>query len=147
MFSLPVATLRFHFHFMIQVLVQSGGDVNERLGTKLVAPIHLAAEQGKLEVCRYLLEHGARASVADANGWTPLHFCARGSSSQHAAIVTLLMDAEADVVVDARTSSLLTPLHIAVQHGEGAALAQLLVRHGANVDARDPGLVHPPRNF
>lgn len=111
--------------------------MNERQGTGLVAPIHLAAEQGKLAVVQYLIENGAKASIADANGWTPLHFCAQGGTPQHAAIASLVIDADADVAVDARTSSSLTPLHIAAQHAESVDLVQMLVRHGANINARD----------
>ena len=34
----------------------------------------LAAENGHLEVVKYLFENGANISEKDNNGWTPLHF-------------------------------------------------------------------------
>ena len=51
-------------------------------------PLHLAAQEGRAEVCSLLLQMGASASAVDANGQTPLHLA---SESDHAEVVQLFL--------------------------------------------------------
>lgn len=57
----------------------------------------LASDNGRADAVRLLLGAGADATAADADGWTPLAFAARGG---HLAIAKELLDAGAKV--DAR---------------------------------------------
>lgn len=54
----------------------------------------LASENGRAAAVRLLLGAGADANAADADGWTPLAFAARGG---HIAIAKDLLDAGAKV--------------------------------------------------
>lgn len=53
-----------------------------------------AAEAGKTAAARVLLAAGADANLADADGWTPLAFAARGG---HLPLAKELLDAGAQV--------------------------------------------------
>jgi len=44
-----------------------------------VAPLHLAAQQGHLEVMKLLLTAGAKVNFADRQGRVPLHFASRNN--------------------------------------------------------------------
>lgn len=54
----------------------------------------LASENGRVAAVRLLLASGADAGAADADGWTPLAFAARGG---HLSIAKELLDAGARV--------------------------------------------------
>lgn len=56
-----------------------------------------ASEKGRIDAVRLLVGAGADACAADADGWTPLAFAARGG---HLPVVKELL--EAGAVVDAR---------------------------------------------
>ena len=46
--------------------------MNARDGERQYTPLHTAAVNGRAEVVKHLLEHGARPSITDARGRTPL---------------------------------------------------------------------------
>ena len=88
----------------MEILRQAGADVNARITdvTSLTARIDrtnsltgrqgqttlfLAAEVGRAEVVRYLLEHGARVDVKDDMGRTPIEV-AQAARSENAQPVT-----------------------------------------------------------
>jgi ankyrin repeat protein len=78
-----------------------------RQGADSDTAIHLAALYGHTECVRLLLERGARADVADADGALPLHDAAAGG---YAAICGLLLDA-APGCTDRGDAEGDTPLH------------------------------------
>jgi len=92
-----------------------------------LAPLH----QG--EMARALLENGADVEKADEHGWTPL-ICALENTFENDAVAVLavvraLLENGADVEKDLSGD---TPLHIAVQEGEGdVGVVQALVAAGA----------------
>ena len=55
---------------MVKMLLGMGMDVDGRTGSS--TSLHAACEQGHDEVVRELMKHGASASIADADGRTPL---------------------------------------------------------------------------
>jgi hypothetical protein len=73
--------------------------------------IHLAALYGHTECVRLLLQRGARADVADADGALPLHDAAAGG---YLDICTLLLDA-APLTIDRGDSEGDTALHNAAR--------------------------------
>ena len=79
----------------MEILRAAGADVNARITdvTSLTGriartntmtdrqgqtPLFLAAESGRIEVVRYLLEHGARVDIKDDTGKTPIDAAAGG---------------------------------------------------------------------
>ena len=100
-----------------------------------VALIHKLASEGRIDVLREVLQHGADpnlpARLCSAIGWTPLHFAALKG---HADVLELLIEYGAEV--DTASEKLHTPLHIAAHAGHAPAICALLA-HGADTRMRD----------
>lgn len=99
--------------------------------------IHDAAAMGDLQRLRALLTADpALAQAYSGDGFTPLHYVAffSGNSAQ----ASLLLEAGAEVDAVARNAQQVTPLHSAAAHRHNAVI-QLLLAHGANVNARQQG--------
>ncbi len=91
-FSLPAFPGRLALLAIVGVLIMTAaltGGPDEESVSELVGAI----ERGKPDQVAALLAKGASAAAADRQGWTPLHFAARGTS---AAIVRLLLQHGAD---------------------------------------------------
>jgi ankyrin repeat protein len=115
----------------VKSLIKQGADPNAAQGDGLTA-LHLAAQQGNLEIAKALL--GAKANVASKTrigGYTPLHLAAQGA---HLQVVKALLDAGADPAAVTTTSGV-TPLHLAAQALNGEPTVRELVRRGAPVNA------------
>jgi len=126
-------------------LLAKGADVNERnrMGE---SPLHQGATDGRVEIMRLLLQHGARHDALDGLNNTPLHAAAENGRPQAA---RLLLEAGAEP--NARASSRQTPLHALVSNrqfwelAEGSgepdedreylATAKLLLARGADISA------------
>lgn len=50
--------------------------VNYQSVSRKLSSLHLAASYNHLELCRFLVEMGANVSLADIEGWTPMHCAA-----------------------------------------------------------------------
>jgi ankyrin len=99
--------------------------------------LSLAAFNGKLEITRLLLYHGANPNVENDQGYTPLHQVSQGkynSQGDGVGIARLLLERGADV--NAQTKNKFTPLHSAALNGK-LEIAQLLLDHGANAKAEN----------
>ncbi|XP_023314366.1 ankyrin repeat domain-containing protein 27-like isoform X1 [Trichogramma pretiosum] len=83
--------------------------------------LHVAALHGQVAVVDYLLNRGAKTSLADADGATALH-CAAARGHQN----TLLMLLHAGADPNAQDSRGNTPLHLAADHGHDACVKTLL---------------------
>ena len=92
----------------------------------------LAAYFGREDVVRFLLEHGARASLAAANGScvAPIHSAV---AAKDFSIARRLLDHGADV--NAKQHGGYTPLHSAGLHGD-LPMAELLLSYGADRSIR-----------
>jgi ankyrin repeat protein len=103
-------------------------------------PLLIAAEEGDVEVCRYLLSAGADLNAMDRAGYTPLH---RAASEGHEEVCALLISAGTDV--NARGSSRFrghTALHHAT-YGVHMQICQMLVAAGAQLNLPN-GLLQTP---
>jgi len=64
--------------------------------------LHIAAQQGLLEVAECLLDNGADIDVQDENGFTPLHLAVDEgyyNSNSHADTAKLLLDKGANSMI------------------------------------------------
>ncbi len=96
-------------------------------------PLHVAAENQRVDVMRYLLDHGVDPDVRNHWEQTPLLQLAMLSRSTDTAAAALLLERGADPsAADFRG---FTPLHVAARRGD-VSHVRLLVRHGAALEAR-----------
>ncbi|TVU06250.1 hypothetical protein EJB05_49452, partial [Eragrostis curvula] len=89
-------------------------------------PIFRAANEGKVSVMRYLLDHGGDPAIPDASGFTPLHMA---TENGHHEAVELLLSRGVDV--DPLNSRLAVPLHSAAMKSHDKSL-KLLLERGAD---------------
>lgn len=103
----------------------------EQRGQREESPLHLAAEQGRLDVVMSLVEQGAHIEAKNKYQWTALHCAAyRG----HLEVVQWLVKQGADI--EAKNKDQRTALHCAASTGH-LAVVQWLVKQGANLNAFD----------
>ena len=114
----------------IALLIERGADVNA-VGHFNWTAVMVAAAKGHGEGVRLLLERGADPNVQDTYGWTPLMRAVYGN--KRAAVAALLGHDRVDL--EARDERGATALHVAVERGNAALVAELLAR-GA-----DPGSI------
>lgn len=117
-----------------------------------LTPLHCAAREGLVEMCRLLLEHGADVNRSDMFGQVPLHYAARRGNTD---VVRLLLHTGART--DAYGGDHITPdpfggepgsspLHYAasgpLDRNEGLersrldpTIIELLIAHGAKINA------------
>ena len=117
----------------VRTLLEEGADPNVAQGDGLSA-LHLAAQEGNLEIAELLLAAGAKVGAKTQIGeYTPLHLASEGA---HAYVVRALLEAGADPAAVTTTTGV-TPLHLAAKtvHGEGAV--RELLEHGAPVNAEE----------
>ena len=125
----------------VRALLAAGEDVNGALGDGMTA-LHWAARKGRLDVAEVLIAAGADLEAGTRlGGHTPLHVASRAAQ---APLVEALLSAGADP--RAATSTGVTALHFAAGAGVSGAV-EMLVRHGAEVDAREPEWGQTPLMF
>ncbi|SVB86785.1 uncharacterized protein METZ01_LOCUS239639, partial [marine metagenome] len=117
----------------VRSLLEDGADPNVAQGDGLTA-LHLAAQQGSLEIARLLIGSGANVKAKTRIGdYTPLHLASGGA---HTSVVRALIDAGADLTaITSRTG--VTPLHLAAKALNGESTVRTLPEHGVAVDARE----------
>jgi ankyrin repeat protein len=78
------------FSNVARLLLEHGADINAKATTHFDGtPLHLAAEQGRVEIVHVLLQNGADVSMKDDRGRTALQVA---SDRGHAEVVKLLSE-------------------------------------------------------
>jgi ankyrin repeat protein len=90
---------------------------------------------GDASAVKQLLVDGENPDELDSNGWSPLHWAARGG---HVGVIHYLIEAGADVDIEGRFHSNWTPLLHAI-HLDQEEVARVLMDHGADVNFRTGG--------
>ena len=109
------------------LLADHNADPNMRGGPSSL-PLHAAAYRGNEEIAKILLERGADINASGEQFPSALHAAVMGNQRS---VAKQLLNVGAQV--NAPSESHGTPLQIACRQENGAALALLLVQHGANV--------------
>ena len=121
------------FRDLVDVLVQSGGNVNARNFPMQETPLHLATRNGHRFIAQFLVQQGSQVNARNVP-WqeTPLHLATRNG---HRHIAQFLVQQGSQV--NARNvPSRETPLHLASRNGH-LQIAEFLIHHGSQVDARN----------
>ncbi|QMV45638.1 hypothetical protein HC358_00465 [Wolbachia pipientis] len=90
-------------------------------------PLHIAAENGWLNIVKYLISKGANTNAKDKYGRTPLHIAAKNGEFD---MVKYLINEGANVNAKDKFDS--TPLHSAAENGE-LSIVRYLINKGAYV--------------
>ena len=116
---------------MVEYLIQKGATVDAYDNEKST-PLHVAAQNGRLEVVKLLLVSGAELHHQDDNGMSALHWAAYNGRDE---VVRLLVQSGADVNVKkaGENSSGSVPLHGAAFYGHPQVVAEL-VNLGAELE-------------
>lgn len=111
-------------------------EVNIEWGRAVNSPLLLAVAGGHSDICRLLIDRGARVDARDMNQHSPLHMAARGG---YVEVVAMLFHAGADINYQA-ANPLLGPsaLHFAIKSGDEATV-RFLIMHGADLHAECGG--------
>lgn len=127
----------------VSSLLSEGADPNAAQGDGLSA-LHIAAEEGYVEIVRVLLDAGARVDARTLlSDYTPLHLA---SQNARADVVRALVEGEADVAASSGTTGA-TPLHLAARALKGEEVVRILLESGAPADARESAAGQTPLMF
>lgn len=111
-------------------LLREGLDVNKK-DDRHNTPLHNAAQFGRAEAAKILLNYGAGPNAINKDGLTPLHHAA---GFGHTDLIELLIDSGANTEIDCGGGDG-TPLYAAVGYGQEDAV-RLLIAKGANINKR-----------
>ena len=95
-------------------------------------PASYAAEQGLVDVFQALMEKDADLTIADKNGWTPLHHAVFNDNRP----ILARAIASGTAALDQPNSSGMSPLLFAA-HVRHVEQAKVLINAGANIDLHD----------
>ncbi|XP_072177644.1 poly [ADP-ribose] polymerase tankyrase-2-like [Diadema setosum] len=150
----------FGHYEVTELLLKRGALVNAADLWKFT-PLHEAAAKGKYDICKLLLQHGADVNKKNRDGHTPLNLVKDGDQD-----IQDLLRGEAALLDAAKKGCLArvqklvtpdnincrdsqgrnsTPLHLAAGYNN-VEVAEYLLEHGADVNARDKGGLIPLHN-
>ena len=100
--------------------------------TRLFTPLHLAAKNGHIEVCRLIISHLEDKNPKSSQDITPLHFAAKAENPNGLNIYRLIMNEVDEKNPKDKLGN--TPLHIAAGYGN-FEVSKLIVE---SVDEKNP---------
>ena len=106
---------------IIEKLLSLGLDIDSRRSDG-ATPLIIAACRGRLDAFSVLIERKSDPTLKNNNGWTLLHYAAKGGNNIIEKLLSLGLD------IDARRSDGATPLMIAACEGKLDALSVLIER-------------------
>ncbi|MFQ5527434.1 MAG: ankyrin repeat domain-containing protein [Thermoanaerobaculia bacterium] len=121
----------------VKYWLSQGADA-DAVGVHRERPLVEACKRGAYGIAKELLEQGADANGTATAGTRPLTAAAAGSSAE---LIDLLIEHKADI--EGQGSHQRTALMVAAEEGReasdpsGESVLEALLRHGANVNARD----------
>ncbi len=118
---------------IIQILLDSGADVNARDKDGITPLIFATANQLNPEIFKLLLASRAHINDKDKDGKTPLMIMAKYNPNPE--ILKLLLASDADV--NATDKDGMTPLLFALKYNPSPEIIELLVKNGARTDVAD----------
>ncbi|XP_054721853.1 ankyrin-3-like [Uloborus diversus] len=107
---------------VVKLLVSKYGAAIDGLTLSKQTALHLAAQQGRFETCRLLLDLKADPNATDNRGQTPLLLAAE---NDHSEVVKLFLQLKPDLVTKASSSGI-TCGHIAAMKGSVAVIKGLM---------------------
>ena len=121
----------------VELLVQSGADVNLSHRQSRLTPLHVAARRGLEEHVELLISHDADVAARNLEGETPLNAACSGAeraseAGRYLRVVQRLLEAGADPSKAGKKQH--TPLHNACGNCS-PRIARQLLQHGACADA------------
>lgn len=119
------------------IIKENGAQLISKNDPRGYSPFHRAIEHAHHEMVDFLLQENkdlANIACDDDKGYTPLCLAAKGGTHNHILCMNLLCVAGDDI--DCKTKSGLTPLQVAVMHGQ-LQTAKELIRRGANKQILD----------
>ncbi|MEH1793746.1 ankyrin repeat domain-containing protein [Nostoc sp.] len=116
---------------LVELLLNCGANVNEKMKSKNVSPLHRASATGCLDICELLIAHGADVNAVGEHGTTPLHLATKFG---HQNITELLLNCGANV--NALDESKSSPLFEAARLHH-LNVVESLLSHGAEVNLTD----------
>lgn len=115
---------------VVLLLLQKGVNIDLQKKKHQHTALHLASLNGHGGVVKTLLQKGARANLQDDEGWNSLHVAAWTGKKD---VVDALLE---QMDVHERGKDGVTALHCAAGQGQ-RAVAELLIKRGANVNIKD----------
>ena len=126
---LRLAILRGHAD-IVEFLLSKGANPNERYVTG-IGPLHEAAKKGNANSVKVLVKYGADVN-SKKGGFSHPPLCFATSRE----VTEALIATGADIGLRDKSLSGATPLHSIAHSGQTEA-AEVLMAHGANIDAKD----------
>ena len=120
-----------------KVFVENGADINFKGGEYGSAALHIAAQKGKTEVLKFLLQCGSDVDMKNDIGIRPLHMAAL---NDHVDIVQLLTSYQCDLNAVCKIGD--TGLHFAA-YGGSIETVKLLIKKGASFNQPNQGMLTP----
>ncbi|XP_075254402.1 ankyrin repeat and EF-hand domain-containing protein 1-like isoform X3 [Convolutriloba macropyga] len=104
-------------------LLEYGADPNAQTAVRMESPLHAAAQQGNMRVCRALIGAGAKVDLASRKKLTAAHFAAKAG---HVEVLQLLAAHGANL--DEQDLIGNTPMHYAAMSGQALCVKLLTYR-------------------
>ena len=115
----------------IETLIDLGANVNAQRTYDKLTPLILSADWNNFMAVYLLLDHGADANIAAADGRTPLHKAVMKGNQN---LVKLFL--EKNALVNTQNADGDSPLHTAVSNGF-FDITKLLIKKGSNVNLQN----------